>query len=103
MKAVIKTGGKQYAIEQGQTIKVGKIEQELNNNVEIKEVLMVLKDGETKVGKPFIDNASVEAKVLSHGKHKKVINFKYKSKKGFHKTKGHRQDYTEIEITKING
>lgn len=102
MKAIIKTGGKQYAIEQGNVLKVDKIEKEPNEVVRIDEILMSLKDGKVEVGKPFIDNAYVEAKILNHGKHKKVINFKYKPKKGFHKTKGHRQNYTEIEILKID-
>ncbi|WP_067142769.1 50S ribosomal protein L21 [Oceanivirga salmonicida] len=98
MFAVIKTGGKQYKVEVGSVLKVEKLAVEVNSDVEINEVLML--DG--KFGSPFIENAKVIATVKEHAKLKKVINFKY-NKKTYYRKKGHRQQYTLIEIKEIKG
>lgn len=101
MYAVIKTGGKQYKVTEGQTIKVEKLAADVDSKVELTEVLLVSKDGKIEVGTPVLEGAKVVATVLSQGKGPKVINFKYKPKKGFHKKKGHRQPFTELEIKSI--
>ncbi len=98
MFAIIKTGGKQYKVEEGSVIKVEKLAADVNSDVEIKEVLMV---GD-KVGTPFVESASVIATVKEHGKGDKKINFKY-NKKTYYRKKGHRQLFTTIEIKSIKG
>lgn len=101
MYAIIKTGGKQYKVTEGEKLRVEKLPVDLNTDIEISEVLLVSKDGDVTVGKPFVDGAKVVATVVEHGKEKKVVSFKYKPKKGFHKKKGHRQPFTQIEIKSI--
>lgn len=98
MFAVIKTGGKQYKVEVGSLLKVEKLAVEVGNEVTIEEVLMV---GD-KVGTPFVNGAKVVAEVKEHGKGKKVISFKY-NKKTYYRKKGHRQQYTLIEVKDIKG
>lgn len=102
MYAIIKTGGKQYKVAEGKKLKIEKLPNDVNTEVEFTEVLLVSKDGEVKVGTPVVAGAKVLANVLEHGKGKKVISFKYKPKKDSKKKKGHRQPYTEIEIKSIN-
>jgi len=103
MYAVIKTGGKQYKVAEGDVLKVEKINAEVDSTVELNDVLMIAGDAGMTVGSPIISGASVSAKVLSQGKGPKVINFKYKPKKATSRKKGHRQLFTEIEITSIKG
>ncbi|MEK7138682.1 MAG: 50S ribosomal protein L21 [Patescibacteria group bacterium] len=102
--AVIKTGGKQYKVAEGDVLSIEKLtnnqQPTTNNQVIFNEVLLVV-SGEVKVGKPFVSGAKVEAKILEEGKGKKKIVFKYKSKTRQHKKKGHRQPYTKVQITKI--
>ena len=98
MKAIFVTGGKQYMVEEGQELYVEKLENEVDSEVVFDEVLYV--DG--KVGTPYLKGAKVVAKVLKHGKQKKVLVFKYKPKKKYRKTQGHRQPYTKILIKSIN-
>ena len=102
MYAVIKTGGKQYKVAEGDVLRVEKLNAEANTTVELTEVLLVANAGDVKVGTPVVEGAKVVAEVLSQGRGAKVINFKYKPKTGYHKKKGHRQSYTEIKITSIN-
>lgn len=100
MKAIIKTGGKQYLVEEGSVIYVEKLNAEENKNVVFDEVLML--DG--NFGNPLVAGAKVTGKVLKHGKNKKIRIFKYvNKKKSTRKSQGHRQPYTKVEITKING
>ncbi|MGL4392624.1 MAG: 50S ribosomal protein L21 [Fusobacteriaceae bacterium] len=101
MYAVIKTGGKQYKVSEGEVLRVEKLNAEVNANIELDEVLLVSTDGNIKVGTPNVSGAKVLATVLSQGKGEKVINFKYKPKTGYHRKKGHRQLFTEIKITSI--
>lgn len=96
MFAVIKTGGKQYKVEVGSVLKVEKLAAEVDSDIEINEVLML--DG--KVGSPLVEGAKVIATVKAHDKLKKVINFKY-NRKTYYRKKGHRQQYTLIEIKEI--
>ncbi len=101
MLAIIKTGGKQYIVEPGKKIKIEKIKTEEGKEVIFDEVLLTVKDENVQVGTPLVEGAKVKAKVVSHGKGDKVIVFKYKAKKRERTKKGHRQPYTEIEITKV--
>jgi len=101
--AVIKTGGKQYRVQQGDVIFVEKIDAQADEQVTFEEVLLV-NDGEaTKIGTPVVEGAKVEAKVLAQVKAKKIVVYKYKAKKNERKKQGHRQPYTKVEITAING
>lgn len=102
MYAIIKTGGKQYKVSEGDTIKVEKLNCDAGEAITFEEVLMVSKDGDVTVGSPTIENATVSATVVEEGKGKKVIIYKYKPKKGYHKKQGHRQPFTKIRIEKIN-
>ncbi|EUJ39171.1 50S ribosomal protein L21 [Brochothrix campestris] len=101
MYAIIKTGGKQLKVEEGQVIYVEKLDAEAGAEVTFNEVLFV--GGESvKVGAPLIEGATVTGTVEKHGRQKKVIVFKFKPKKNYHKTQGHRQPYTKVVIGKIN-
>ena len=100
MFALIKTGGKQYKVEVGTVLKVEKLAAEVNSEIEIKEVLMVGEGDNITVGTPFVEGAKVVATVKEHGKGDKKINFKY-NKKTYYRKKGHRQQYTTIEIKSI--
>ena len=99
MFAVIKTGGKQYKVAEGDVLRVEKLESK-DGNIVFEDVLLVV-NGEVKLGKPVVSGAKVSAKVLEEGKGEKKMVFKFKSKTRQHKKKGHRQPYTKIEITKI--
>lgn len=101
MYAVIETGGKQYKVEQGDVVFIEKLGVAEGETVTFDKVLIVGGD-EVKVGAPYVDGASVEASVLKNGKDKKIIVYKYKPKKGYHKKQGHRQPYTKVEIKAIN-
>lgn len=101
MYAIIETGGKQYIVEAGDKIKVEKLDAKEGDKVTFDKVLFVSGD-DAKVGAPFVDGAKVEAKVLAQGKAKKVVVYKYKSKKNERKKNGHRQPYTLVEISGIN-
>jgi len=102
-QAVIKTGGKQYLVKEGEKIKIEKIEKKEGEEVEFKEVLFLEKDGKVKIGKPLVEGAKVLGKVLKQGRSKKIIVFKYKPKTRYRKKKGHRQYFTEVLIEKIEG
>ena len=102
MYAVIKTGGKQYRVQQGDVIFVEKIDTQANEAVTFEEVLLVGDGEQTKIGAPVVKGAKVEGKVLSQVKAKKVVVYKYKAKKNERKKQGHRQPYTKVEITAIN-
>ena len=102
MYAVIKTGGKQYRVQQGDVIFVEKLNAQADEAVTFDEVLLVGEADQTKVGTPVVDGAKVEGKVLSQVKSKKIVVYKYKAKKNERKKQGHRQPYTKVEITAIN-
>ena len=102
MYAVIKTGGKQYRVQQGDVIYVEKMNSQADEAVTFEEVLLVGDGEQTKVGAPTVAGAKVEGKVLSQVKAKKVVVYKYKAKKNERKKQGHRQPYTKVEITAIN-
>ena len=101
MLAVIKTGGKQYLVKPGDKIKIEKIDKKESSEITFKEVLLVEKNRKLEIGTPLVKSAKVIGKILSQGKGKKVIIFKYKAKTRYKKKAGHRQLYTEVEILKI--
>ncbi|MCS7281535.1 MAG: 50S ribosomal protein L21 [Desulfobacterota bacterium] len=102
MYAIIETGGKQYKVVEGQKLKVEKLPFPENDVIEIREVLFVSNGEKAYTGTPFVQGAAVKAKVLSHGRAKKIIVFKYKRRKDYKKKIGHRQHYTELLIEKIS-
>jgi len=102
MYAIIETGGKQYRVQEGDTLFVEKLEVNEGDVYTIENVLAVSKDGQLTVGAPMVSGAKVEAKVVEHGKAKKIIVFKYKPKKDYRRKQGHRQPYTKLVIEKIN-
>ena len=101
MYAIIATGGKQYKVSEGDIIKVEKLDANVGESFTFDQVLIV-NNGEMKVGNPTVDGATVEATIVSEGRGKKVIVYRYKRKSGYHKKNGHRQSYTEVKIDKIN-
>ena len=101
MYAIIATGGKQYKVAEGDIIKVEKLGVEAGATVTFDQVLVV-NNGEVKVGEPTVAGASVSATVVEEGKNKKVIVYRYKRKTGYHKKNGHRQPFTKVKIEKIN-
>ena len=101
MYAVIKTGGKQYQVKEGDVVFIEKIEGENGAEVSFDDVLAVGDDGKFTAGTPIVEGASVKGKVLGQTKGRKIIVFKMKSKKGYRNKNGHRQPYTKVEITKI--
>ncbi len=101
MYAVIKTGGKQYRVQLGDTISVEKLNEEVGSTITFNEVLVMGEGADLKVGTPFIEGASVGGKVVDAGKGEKVIIYKHKAKKDYRKKQGHRQPFTAVEITSI--
>ncbi len=101
MYAVIETGGKQYQVKAGDVVFVEKIDTDAEV-VTFDKVVALGGEGDFKVGAPYVEGATVSAKVLKQTKGKKVIVYRYKSKKGYHKKKGHRQPFTKVEIQAIN-
>jgi large subunit ribosomal protein L21 len=104
MKAVIKTGGKQYLVKEGDKIKIEKIDKEVGAEIVFDQVLLLeKKEGEIKIGQPILPNMKVLGKVISQGKGEKITVLKYKPKRRYRVKRGHRQRYTEVEIVKIEG
>lgn len=101
MYAIIKTGGKQYRVEEGQIVKVEKLPVAEDGTVEFTKVLSVVDDDGAKFGRPYLEGAKVTGKVIEQGKDKKVIVFKYKPKKRYRRKIGHRQPYTKVLVEKI--
>jgi large subunit ribosomal protein L21 len=102
MYAVIKTGGKQYRVSQGDTLKVEKLDAGEGDAVEFDQVLMVGEGEDIRIGSPFVDGSKVTARVKSHGRGKKIEIIKFRRRKHHMKRMGHRQSYTEVEITAIS-
>ncbi len=102
MYAIFKTGGKQYKVQEGDIIYIEKLFADEGDTVEFDEVLMVSKDDGVLVGNPTVADATITGKLEKHGKGKKIIVFKYKAKKNYHRKKGHRQPFSKVIIEKIN-
>ena len=102
MYAVVRTGGKQYRLGVGDSVKVEKLPDEVGNIVELSQILMVSDGGEVKVGTPLVTGASVKAEIVGHGRNKKIRVFKMKRRKKYRRTQGHRQAFTQLKLTEIN-
>lgn len=101
MYAVIKTGGKQYKVQEGDTLRVEKLDGSENGEVEFNDVLMVSDGENVTLGQPAIEDAIVKGHILEQGKGKKVLIFKFKRRKGYRNLRGHRQQYTAVKIDSI--
>jgi len=102
MYAVIKTGGKQYRVEQGATIRVEKLEGETGKTLELTDVLLVADGENIRVGSPTVDGAKVTAEIVAQEKGEKLLVFKFRRRKAYRKKTGHRQSYTALKITGIS-
>lgn len=100
--AIIKTGGKQYRVREGDTVDVEKLDGEIGDSVNFSEVLMTSLEGSLQIGSPLVDNASVAAEITEHGRGEKLTVFKYKNKTRSRVKKGHRQPYTSLLIQGIS-
>jgi large subunit ribosomal protein L21 len=101
MYAVIRSGGQQFRVEEGQTLKVQKLEVEIGKPVDFDQVLMIVNGDDIKVGKPYLKDCKVAASVVDQGRHKKIHIIKFKRRKHHQKQMGHRQYFTEVKIEKI--
>ena len=101
MYAIIEACGRQYKVQEGETVYFEKLNEEEGKKVSFDKVVLVSDEGKIQVGNPYVAGCKVEGKVVSNGRGKKILVFKYKPKKNERKTRGHRQDYTKVEITSI--
>lgn len=101
MYAIIKTGGKQYQVSTGEQVRVEKLPGNVGDTVELADVLLVVENGSTVIGKPVVEGAKVTATISEQGKHRKIKVFKRKRRKGYRLMKGHRQAYTSLKINEI--
>lgn len=101
MYAIVETGGKQYQVEEGRYLDVELLENEPESKVLFDKVVMLVNGKKSKVGQPYVANASVEGVVIKHDRAKKVIVYKQRAKKGYRKKQGHRQNFTRVMINKI--
>ncbi len=101
MYAIVRTGGKQYHVAAGDILKVEKLAGEVGDTVELSEVLLLSDGDDVKVGQPLVEGAKVVARIVEQGRHKKIIVFKKKRRKGYQVKKGHRQLYTALSIEDI--
>ena len=101
MYAIIESCGRQYKVSEGDVVFFEKIDVEEGKKVTFDNVVLVSDDNKVEVRAPYVNGVKVEGKVVAHGKHKKIIVYKYKAKKNYRRTQGHRQPYTKVEITKI--
>ena len=101
MYAVVKTGGKQYKVRPGQMVRVEKLEGAVGDTVALSDVLLIGGGDSVQIGRPQVEGASVQAQIVEQGRAKKIIVFKKKRRKGYHKKQGHRQYYTQLRINEI--
>ncbi len=101
MYAIIESGGKQYKVSKGEVVNVDKLDKKIGETIELDTVKMVVDNGNVIVGTPLVKNAKVILEIVRLTKGKKVVVFKYKPKKGYKKTKGHRQQYTSLKVKDI--
>ncbi len=102
MYAIIETGGKQYRVEEGSTIRVEKLPAEKGEAVTFDRVLFCNNGEGVKIGTPYLDNCQVEGKIVRNGRGRKITVYKYKPKKNYSRKQGHRQPFSEVKIEKIN-
>ena len=103
MYAVIRSGGKQYRVSQGGSVRVEKLAGEVGSEITLDDVLMIANEGDVKIGTPTVDGAQVTGTIVAQGRGQKIRVFKMKRRKGYRRTQGHRQDYTEIRVNAISG
>ncbi len=103
MYAVIRSGGKQYRVSQGGSLRVEKLPGEVGSSVTLDDVLMIGGDDDVKIGTPTVDGAQVTGTIVAQGRGPKIRVFKMKRRKGYRRSQGHRQDYTEIRVDEIRG
>ena len=103
MYAIIQNGGKQYRVSEGQMIRLETIDAEPGKSIDLNEILLIANDKEFKIGAPFVKGAKVKAEVVTHGRAKKIEILKFKRRKQHLKRMGHRQNFTQVKITKIEG
>ncbi len=103
MYAVVRTGGKQHRVSKGDRLKVDKVAGDVGAEIKLDDVLLLGGDGEAKIGKPTVGGAVVTAKIVDQGQGPKVRSYKRRKRKGYHRMVGHRQEFTELEITGIQG
>ena len=101
MYAIIESCGKQYKVAEGDVVFFEKLDVEEGKKVSFDNVVLVSNEDKVEVGAPYVKGVKVEGKVVAHGKAKKILVYKYKAKKNYRRTQGHRQPYTKVEITKI--
>ena len=101
MYAIIESCGKQYKVSEGDVVYFEKLDSEEGKKVTFSNVVLVSNDDKIEVGAPYVKGVKVEGKVVAHGKAKKILVYKYKAKKNYRRTQGHRQPYTKVEITGI--
>src|SRR3990170_7252589 len=101
MYAIVRTGGKQYRVEEGRSVVVERLPAQEGSTVELRDVLLIAEDGQVTIGTPVIEGARVMAHVDAHGRDKKIIVFKYKSKVRTRKKTGHRQNFTTLTVEEI--
>ena len=101
MYAIIEACGKQYKVAEGDVVFFEKLDVEEGKKVKFDNVMLLSDNGKVEVGNPYVKGAKVEGKVVSHGKAKKILVYKYKAKKNYRRTQGHRQPYTKVEITSV--
>ena len=102
MFAIIETGGKQYQVTEGRYVDIELLENEQDSKVVFENIIMLVNGKKSKIGQPYVKNASVEGVVVKHDRDKKVIVYKQRAKKGYRRKQGHRQQFTRVMITKIN-
>jgi large subunit ribosomal protein L21 len=103
MYAVIRSGGKQYRVSQGGSLRVEKLPGEVGSSVTLDDILMIGGEGDVKIGTPKVDGAEITGTIVAQGRGAKIRVFKMKRRKGYRRTQGHRQDYTEIRVDAIRG
>ena len=103
MYAVFRTGGKQYRVSQGDKLRIERLSADVGDVVDFDQVLLVGSGADVRIGSPLVPGGKVQGKVLGQGRAKKIEVVKFKRRKNYRRTKGHRQHYTEVEITSISG
>ena len=102
MYAVVTTGGKQYRVKKGETLKIEKISGDIGAQVDFDQILMVSDGDRVEIGQPLVENAVVHGLIVAQGKHKKILVFKYKRRKRYRRKQGHRQQFTAVRIDDIS-
>lgn len=103
MFAIVETGGKQFRVEEGRSLKVAKMDAQAGSAITLDNILLVGSGADVKIGQPVVSGASVQCEVVAHGRDKKITVFKKKRRNSYRKKQGHRQDFTLLKVTSIQG